>query len=200
MPELPPLGGGEVAHEAIELLQMDENEEESSEDSLLSDEKSVQSFSASLSDDHVSLYINFAWKQTHQITCIQFRPSEDLMLEADEQINKKRKKSASDRQLKAFKACFGPTLSKVSKSASTCGVLNKHDLKQFKEFARKMLENCPDSKIQMHKKERLRYVLEQPGMTSALSIWCVSVKAFYSEAPRGEGGKKKRYKSTKVSD
>lgn len=60
MPELPPLGGGEVAHEAIdfsELPQMDENEEESSEDSLLSDEKSVQSFSASLSGvDHVSLY------------------------------------------------------------------------------------------------------------------------------------------------
>ncbi|EJK72102.1 hypothetical protein THAOC_06402, partial [Thalassiosira oceanica] len=203
MPEPPPIEGEGVAHEEIDfsgLTELDDNEEESSEDSLLSDEKSVQSFSASLSGvDHVSLYelCSEVGLSTHFHP--QFHPSEDLMLGEGEQKNKKCSKAASDRQLNAFKACFGSIVSKLAESAQASDTLGQDDFEQFKEFSIKMLENCTESKIQGHKKERLKYVLDL-GTTSVFSIWCLSVKAFYLKAPRGKAGKKKRYKSSKVAD
>ena len=203
MPDLPAFGGGEVAHEEIDLLSMDENEEESSEDSLLSDEKSVQSFSASLCGVDVSFY-DFSSEAgpSTNLTYLhpQFHPSEDLMLEADEQKKRKRKKSSSIRQMEKFKDCFRPMLPKVAESPRASDTMDQDDLEQFKKFSINMLENCKESKIELHKKERLRYVLGLPGITSALSIWCLSVKAFHLEFPRGEDGKKMRYKSSKVAD
>ncbi|EJK69806.1 hypothetical protein THAOC_08898 [Thalassiosira oceanica] len=198
MPELPPLEEGGVAHEFSGLTEMDDNEEDSSEDSLLSDD--VQSFSASLSGvDDVSLYELCSEVGPSTDFHPQFRPSEDLMLGEGEQKNKKCSKAASDRQLNAFKACFGSMVPEVAESAQASDTLDQDDFEQFKEFSIKMLENCTESKIQAHKKERLKYVLDL-GITSVFSIWCLSVKAFYLKASRGEAGKKKRYKSSKVAD